>query len=216
MNPFKIDPDGVPVFSSRDVDDYGLPEHYGYEIYRVVESRDLNIGYDFKFERDRQWRDIHRYNREARFRVTLLNLLGERGNIPDNILALVKQYLKPDSSSLWNDTRKILKHYKLRKYYDQIPLILSKLEYKRLFPQISATRIFEITQDFNALVSRYEQIKHLYNRKYFPNIRFITFKLLELHKVYPTYFVPQIRTFRKNKILTQLWDDLIANKKFPN
>lgn len=213
MNPIKFDPDGVPVFASRDVDDYGLPEHYGYEVYRVVESRDLNIGSDFKFEQERQWREIHRYDREARFRVTLLNLLGERGKIPDHVLALVKQYLKKDSSNLWNDTRKILKHYKLRKYYDQIPLILSKLEYKRLFPQISADRIFTITQDFNALVSRYEQIKHLYNRKYFPNIRFIALKILELHGILPEYFVPQVRTSRKNKLLSQLWADLLANKK---
>jgi len=213
MNPFKIDPDGVPVFSSRDVDDYGSPEYFGYEIYRVVESRDLNIGFDYKFENERQWKEIHRYNREARFKVTLLNLLGERGNIPEHVLTLVKQFLKPESTCLWNDIRKILKHYKLRKYYDQIPLILTKLGYKRMFPQLTSEQLLSISQDFNALVSRYERIKHLYNRKYFPNIRFITLKLLELHSIFPQYFVPQVRTFRKNKILSQLWDDLIANKK---
>jgi len=216
MKPIKIDPDGVPVFSSRDVDDYGMPEHYGYEVYRVVESRDLNIGSDFKLEQQRYWYHTHRYDREARFKATLLNLLGERGKIPDHVLCLVKQFLKPDSDDLWNDTRKILKHYKCRKYYDQIPIILSKLKYKRLFPPLNSEQFMYIIKDFKALVNRYEQTKHLYKRVYFPNIRFIVFKLLELHSIFPAYKVPLLRTTRKNKMLSALWDDLLNNKNFPN
>lgn len=208
MKPIRHDPDGVPVFSSRDVDDYGLPEHYGYEIYRVVESRDLNIGSDYKLEHERDWYAIHRYDREARFKVTLLNLLGERAKIPDNVLTIVKTFLNPDSTDLWNDTRKILKHYKFRKHYDQIPAIIYKLYNKRLFPQQTAEKILFITRDFKALVARYDQTKHLYNRKYFPNMRFIALKLLELHSVFPLYHVPFVRTMRKNKLLTSLWNDL--------
>jgi len=38
MKPVRIDTDGVPLFSSNDIEDYGLPEHWGYEQYRVIES----------------------------------------------------------------------------------------------------------------------------------------------------------------------------------
>lgn len=81
MLPIKHDPDGVPVFSSTQIDDYGLPEHWGYEVYRVSESLEANMVTDYKMEQEMFFRKIHRYSRVARFKVCLLNLLGERGKI---------------------------------------------------------------------------------------------------------------------------------------
>ena len=77
------------VFTTRDIDDYGMPELYGYDEYIVVESRELNVATDYKFEQDREWKTIHRYSRLARFKKTFLNLLGERGSIPQPVLTIV-------------------------------------------------------------------------------------------------------------------------------
>ncbi len=96
MKPIKIDPDGVPIFSSSQIDDYGLPEHWGYDVYRVSESLEANMVSDYKMEHEMYFRKIHRYSRLARFKVCLFNILGERGNIPSYIISMVKNYLKEE------------------------------------------------------------------------------------------------------------------------
>lgn len=209
MKPIRYDYDNVPLFSSTDIDIYGFPEHYGYETYRVVESREANLVSDYKFDVDRTFKPIHRYDREARFKATLLNLLGERSNVPAHVIAMVKAYLKPDSENLWNDTRSILKHFKQRRYYDCIPSIIKKILSKRLFDQISAEKLDSIMNDYKALVVRYDQQKHSFKRTYFPNIRFIVLKLLDLHSIKPLYPIPFVRTNRKNILLNSLWNCLL-------
>lgn len=209
MNPIRFDPDGVPLFCSNDIEDYGMPELYGYETYRVIESREVAFTTDYKFEQQRDWRPVHRYDRNARFKTTLLNLLGERANIPDYVISMVKNYLKPNSKNLWNDTRAILKHFKQRKYYDFIPIIIKRILNIRLFEQLNSEKISSIMRDFNALVSKYDQLKDELKRKYFPNIRYIVFKLLELHSIHPSYPVPFVRTNRKNKLLNSIWKTLL-------
>jgi hypothetical protein len=212
MKPIRIDLDDVPIFSSDDVYDYGLPELYGYETYRVEESRSLNLSTDFKFLQSRDWYTIHRYNRDARFKTTLLTLLGERSNIPAHVISMVKSFLKPDSKTIWNDTRAILKHFKQQKYYDHIPAIIKSILKIRLFKPLTGDEIESILFDFKAFVTRFNKSKHLYNRKYFPNIRFIVFKLLELHSIHPSYPIPFVRTVRKNKLLNTLWNSLLKNQ----
>jgi hypothetical protein len=210
MNPIRYDPDGCPLFSNLDIDNYGLPELYGYEFYRVVESRDPVFVTDWKMEQERDFRQIHRYSRLARFKSTLYTILGERGNIPDHILTICRTYMKTDS---WDECRKILKHFNQRKYYDSIPLILKTLGMKRLYNQLTDSQLTAIIQDFMKLSNLFETHKHTFKRRYFPNIRFIIFKLLELHNHTPNYQVKFIRTDRKQKSLNALWDTLINNSK---
>lgn len=209
MKPIRYDKD-VPVFTTRDIDDYGFPELHGYTNYIVVESRELNLVTDFKMEQECDFRPIHRYSRLARFKKTLLNILGERGNVPSQIMTLVKTYLNPLSTDKWNDVRRILKHYGQRKYYDNIPFIVRNLSLGRCFVQLNADHIANIVRDFQHLSTRYEQIKHTFKRRYFPNIRFVTLKLLELHSVKPIYKVPLLRTSRKRKVLLNLWEQLLV------
>ena len=210
MHPIRIEPNGTFVFTTDQVDDYGDPSLYGYTDFIVIQSRNLNTSLDYNFSISRDWRRIHRYNRQARFRFTLLNILGERTNIPDQVLSLVKTFLKPNSKSLWNDTRKILKHYNQQKYYNQISAILTQIGFKRLFPQITASKINDLENDFKALVQRFNNIKKNHKRIYFPNIRFIVLKLLELHSIFPQYEIPFIRTKRKKKVLLDLWNKMLT------
>lgn len=209
MNPIRYEKD-VPVFTTRDIDDYGFPELYGYSNYQVVESRELNLVTDFKMEQERFFRPIHRYSRLARFKKTLFNILGENGRVPSQVLVLVKTYLNPLSTDKWNDTRTILKHYRQRKYYDNIPFIVKSVALGRCFPQLSGEQISSIVRDFQCLSDRYERIKFTFKRRYFPNIRFVTLKLLELHGIKPIYNVPLVRTSRKRKTLLKLWETLLC------
>ena len=211
MNPVKYDYDQTPMFSSSDIDIYGYPELYGYENYRVIESRDLVLVSDYKMEHEYDLKPIHRYDRIARFKNTLYQLIGERGSVPDNIVHTVDAYLRKDSSDIWNDTRAILKHYKQRIYYDRIPLILKKLGRPACFKINDGYAIAAIINDFKALSVRFENRKIPHTRRYFPNIRFVALKLLQMHGFVPTYEVPFIRTTRKKKSLERLWNDLVNN-----
>lgn len=209
MHPIRYDGD-TAIFTTDQVDDYGEPFLFGFENYLVVESREVNLSMDYNFEQSRFWKRVHRYNRVARFKFTLLNLLGERTNIPMQVLAVVKTYLRK-STNPWNDTRKILKHFKFRKYYDQIPAILKQIGYERFFPEITKSKIDAIINDFKTLVCRYEQVKQMFKRNYFPNLRYIALKLLKLHSIKSMYTIPFIRTKRKNKILESIWECLTEN-----
>lgn len=207
MKPIRYEGE-VAVFSNLDIDNYGMPEYYGYDNYIVVESREANLVTDYKMERTYDLIPIHRYSRLARFKTTLLRLVGEKTKIPDYVITACRIYLKSDSKDLWNDTRKILKCYKWSKYYDFIPAILTKLGFCRML-KISAHKIDEILNDFKLLVEKFEQTKHLYKRRYFPNIRFIVLKLLEFHECLHDYPIPFARTERKLASLSLLWDNLI-------
>jgi hypothetical protein len=210
MKPNRIDPDGVAVFTNLQIDDYGLPEYWGYQVYRVIESREANFVTDYKMEQERYFRKIHRYCRLSRFKTCLLNLLGERGKIPSSVMMMIKVYLKPDSTDKWNDARKILKSFKQRRYYDNIPMILKQLNYGRLFKAITSEQLENIVNDFKCLSSRFEETKT--DRRYFPNIRFIVLKLLEQHGIGQNYPIPLARTSRKLKSLNHLWDSLLYDK----
>jgi len=207
MKPIRYEKD-VPVFTTRDIDDYGFPELYGYSNYQVIESRDLVLVTDFKMEQELDFRPIHRYSRLARFKKTLLNILGENGRVPDQVLTVVKTFIDPLSTDKWNDVRRILKHYKQRRYYDNIPFIVKNIQMGACFPQLNSEQIQQIIRDFQTLSDHYERVKHTFKRRYFPNIRFVTLKLLELHGIKPVYNVPLVRTTRKRKALSTLWTQL--------
>jgi len=210
----KIDPDGVPVFSNIQISDYGMPELWGYNVYRVSESLEADFVTDYKMEQSLYFKKIHRYSRVARFKVCLFNILGDRGIIPQHVKTMVKLYLKPDSMDKWNDTRKILKHFKQQKHYDQIPSILRCLSYGRCFPSLTCLQFEGLICDFQHLSEKFDRTKTDYKRRYFPNIRFIVLKLLEMHGIRPNYPIPLVRTSRKMKSLQELWDLLIKLEVF--
>jgi len=210
MKPFKIDPDGVPVFSNLDIDDYGFPELYGYQVYRVVESREMVAVTDYQQEQEYDLRPKHRYCRLSRFKATLYNLLGLRGNVPQHVFDMCRTYMDHKNPDKWNACRRILKCFKQREYYDCIPTILRKLCGKRCYPSLTGEQLEAIITDFKFLSDKFDRVKHNYNLRYFPNIRFVVFKLLEHHGHETTYPVPLVRTDRKRKSLNKLWDDLLA------
>lgn len=53
MKPIRIDEDGIPIFTNVQVDDYGFPEHWGFDRYHIIESREGNFVTDYKMEQER-------------------------------------------------------------------------------------------------------------------------------------------------------------------
>lgn len=196
------------VFSNLQIDDYGMPEYYGFDNYIVIESREAILVTDYKMEQSYDLVLTHRYSRLARFKSTLLKLVGEKSNIPAHVIAACKIYLKPNSTDLWNDTRKILKCYKWSAYYDYIPSILYSLGLCPLL-KISAKKIEEIVNDYRLLDEKFETTKHIHKRRYFPNIRYIVLKLLEHHGCLHNFPIPFVRTERILVSLSLLWQQLI-------
>lgn len=209
MQPIRYE-HNIPIFSMDDIDIYGFPEHYGFIDYLVVASRHQELVCDYKMEIERELTKIHRYCRLERFKNIFERLVFNKGNVPENVIEFIGKHLI-DDTDIWNSVRFFLKVSKWSRYYNQIPFIIFKLRNIRLFKEISISHYDAIINDFLQLQSRFDQIKHLSKRKYFPNIRFIVFKLLELHSIKPNYNVPFIRTMRKSKSLTNLWCSLLEN-----
>lgn len=205
MKPVRMDPDGVPVFTNHQIDDYGFPEHWGYEMYRIVENRDtMDMKTDFKMETSYYKRPIHRYCRRIRFMNTLHQLLGDKGKVPDWVIGIVQTYLKP--GDVWNLTRNILKHYRLRLYYNRIPFIVQQITKTNSTKPVHSEQYEAIMKDFDRFCYLFDQHKETLKRKYFPNMRFMALKLMEKHGIEMNYSIPLTRTHRKRKDLEFIWN----------
>lgn len=208
MNPVKFDSDGVPCFCSNDVNDYGLPSLYGFNIFRVIESRESDFVTDYKMEQSYDLRPIHRYSRVDRLKTIMAELTGERGGVPTEIIQVVKHFLGKKPHHPWNQTRSILKHFKKSVYYNRIPFILNKLGFGKGMT-ITHDTYRGIIRDFMHLHTKFEEIKGSLNRKYFPSMRYTVLRLLQLHGYHPNYDIPLVRTKRKHKSLEKIWKELV-------
>jgi hypothetical protein len=55
------------IFTSHQIEDYGLPEEWGYHQYEVIDDRStIHFTTDYKLEQSYYKRPIHRYNRLER------------------------------------------------------------------------------------------------------------------------------------------------------
>jgi len=84
------------VFSNLQIDDYGMPEYYGFDNYIVIESREAILVTDYKMEQSYDLVLTHRYSRLARFKSTLLKLVGEKSNIPAHVIAAIIKTMKQE------------------------------------------------------------------------------------------------------------------------
>ena len=191
---------GVPVFSASQLETYGEPDHYGIWQYTVIVSSDSlsPMVVDFQFENDHRGslRPIHRYCRLKRFESILFQLLGQRGDVPEWLIFDIDEqcYLVNDPWYVWESVRCYLKDNKLKRYYNRIPAIIRRLGFK---PEIQIGDSFfieNVITDFKKMSAQFD--RHEPDRKYFPNLRFVALKLLELNGAVFNYYIPFIRTPR--------------------
>jgi hypothetical protein len=204
MEPVRIE-DGVAIFTSNQLEEYGFPEWYGFEIYRIIETREcIEMVTDFHMEEEYCKRPIHRYCRRKRFQNTLANLLNDKGKVPRHIVEMVREEMFPNRE-IWDEVRTVLKQHKLRIYYNRIPFIIQQLDKVSSTQPVKSHQYQAIMKEFDQFCFWFDQNKHQMKRTYFPNMRFIALKLMERYGVQLNYEIPFTRTLRKRKDLEQIW-----------
>jgi hypothetical protein len=215
IQPIRQDPDFVPVYTSTQIKIYGLPDHWGMTCYRVIELKEDAAPFvtDFKMEQERgRMRPIHRYSRVERFESVLYQLIACRGKVPKSIVTLIREKgFDKDPKKVWNSIRTILKTNGGRVYYNRIPTILLALGYKKKIQFGDSNELVrQIVQDFRILSGRFDTMKKSLKRVYFPSLRFIACKLLELYEVEFEFDIPFVRTPRKLKAMEEIWSLLMT------
>ena len=187
---------GVLVFLKSDCDLYGMPFHYGYESYLVIDNVQEYVT-DYGMALERKLRPIHRYNRKDRFVFILGQLLGLRGDVDQETLQ------KCEYCTCWEEIRKVLKSIKKSKLYNRIPFIMKYLGLKSPVKlEINNTLFRQIIDDFLVLQNNFKELKS--TRKYFPSLRFIAIKLIETYG--GSCDINYIRTKRKLSDLNYIWE----------
>lgn len=195
--------DDTAIFNLSQIDMYGEPDYFGYTKYIVLDNV-VNYVVDYKMSIERKLRPVHRYNRVDRFRFTLAQLLGAKGNVPKEILAIV-QDSKADS---WSDIRYVLKKNDYSRYYNRIPVICHRLGIKPpIYIKWDNALYHKMCTKFLCIQERYRTLN--VNRKYFPSIRFIALKILEMFGATFEDGFKFIRTKRKLDALDDIWNQVV-------
>jgi hypothetical protein len=198
----------VAVFRLQDVDLYGLPYLFGYDNYIVTSTLDdeCPMVLDWKGENERRGalRPIHRYSRVERFIGVLYQLLGYRGDIPQEVLDVVR-FWGIEVGQEWNSVRFILKQYEWSRYYNRIPGILWSMGVRN--SEIEFWKVEEIICKFQNMSCNFDS-NQFEGRIYFPNLRYVALRLLEEYGMEFAYHIPKIRTKRKDRVMRDIYDKL--------
>jgi len=171
---------------------------------------DFHLDYDQEIHHSMNYKKKHRYSRKDRFRHTLYQLLGMSGDTPHWLNRVIKTELKGKKvkkQKIWNDIRQILKRKKLRRYYNRIPSLIKNIcGLKPL--HINSEKVSRIIETFFLFDYNFDQkLRESWSRQYFPNLRFISLKLIAESGIKYPYHVPLIRTSRKKKYLENLFTE---------
>lgn len=180
-----------------------MPDSFGYTDYMVISDNESPMVYDYQMGLDRKMRPIHRYNRVERFSFTLAQLLGLKGDVDRTIIDTVRVSGAAD----WNGVRAVLKENNLRRYYNRIPYILNCLGHPSPISIHTTNELYrEIVDEFRVIQQNFLEDKG--DRKYFPSLRYIAFKMLEERGADFDPAIMFVRTKRKEKALSSLWDKI--------
>ena len=211
VQPIRVE-NGIPFYNSDQIALYGLPDYWGIEYYQIIETRETSTpmvtDYDMEQARVGSLRPIHFYNRVERFESILFQLVACRGKVPSNVIShIIDHGFDRDPDHVWDSIRAILKKKNWTRYYNRIPTILQILGFDRKinFGDQNAF-ILETVNEFKKLNAAFERLKPSLERKYFPNLRYIAFKLLQQQGAMFEYRIPFLRTPSKEKMLDRLWD----------
>ena len=216
MEPIRYE-QGVAVFTNEQLDIWGEPPEK-FKDYYVVDGQPSYVT-SYAYKDQSQLKSIHRYDRLARFKKTLYNLLGEC-NLKQSIsmstmttlLAPVKAYVKDDSQNSYEDARKILNHFGHKDWIPYIPAIL-KMTGKPAPLLVDQKNLSEtiqlVMEDFKMIERRFfREEGYKGKRKYCPNLKYIALKLL-IDRGAQNVCIPLLRTKRKLVAIDQVYNKLL-------
>ena len=206
----------VAVFSSTQIDYVGWEYFDQFDQYMVIEGpQELMSSYEYY--KHSEIKKIHRYDRLARFKKTLHNLLGwtslgQTVNLASltHILAPLKTWIKDDSVTSYTDAKNILIHYGEKKLIEFIPAILKLLNKPpalTLDTKHASQIVQDILDDFKLIERKYfiEGLRE--SRKYFPNMKYLALKLLVDHGAI-NVCIPLLKTRRKLVEIEQVYEKI--------
>lgn len=177
MLPLRWDDDGYAIFSSVDIDDYGMPESWGYDRYLVVEEPTYQIAYAD------HWKAMakHQYCRVTRFRLLVGCLLNQNSFSSKKGKKCLKKMGKVNldlngDKSLWDHCCTSLKDAGFKKYYNWIPVILGDQNILDCSPNVK-NLMASILLDFFQMHLIFDSVKNELGRKYFLPLRYTALKL---------------------------------------
>lgn len=218
MNPFKTE-EGKSYFYLRDVQDYGCPSYYGFTNFYVIDADPVyvytnyneNPGYSLK-----KRRAPHLYDRSARFHVIVCQLLGYKLSVAKSVMRsekwrAISSEISNITDNYWNEARKILKNHNYSKYYNCIPSIVREYCYFK-------EKIVYTEKDYRNIMTMFQRFQHSFKtnkcgRKYFPNLRYIALRIMQIHKIPLQFPIPLLITKTKIKLLNTIFKSLVSGQQ---
>src|SRR4051812_29393999 len=111
----------LPVFTKGDIDLYGLPDYYGWNQWICIDDQPEMVGNVCDFIVFN--RPVHHYSRFDRFRMILLQLLGWRGKVEEDVIEICEM-IDFNLKDVWLVFKRELKWNSKSQYYNRIPRIL--------------------------------------------------------------------------------------------
>ena len=101
--------------------------------------------------------------------------------------------------------RRVLKKHGYKGYYNRIPSILKRFGLGVCFCDYQAVE--SILREFGRISRKFDVMVWV-GRKYFPNLRWVALKMLELVGAKHEYRVPMILTKRKERVMEDIWEKI--------
>ena len=197
LKPVTIE-NGLPVFTREDIDLYGLPDYYGYNQWICIDGQPEFVANPCDFIL--LSKHIHRYSRFDRFRMVLLQLLGWRGKVEEDVFEICEM-IDFDKSDTWYILKRELKWNSKSQYYNRIPRIL--------FLMGRSGRIQVDSMTYNSILERFRKLEYLFGlqseRKYFPSLRYTSIRLLWEHGIEHDFKIDSLLTKQRKEALDLFW-----------
>jgi hypothetical protein len=192
----------IPYFHLSTIDEHGPPDFWGYQNYIVVCDNDEPQVADWHMENERRLRPIHRYCRTTRFSSILAQLTRLRGHVPGDLISHIRSSRVPAD---WTAVRTFLRKEGYTGMYNRIPQILVRLGKAPIEFEMTNTIFHDMCRDFRVISNNFYSQEM--DRKYFPSIRYIVFKMLEDRGAIFNN-VPFMKTKKKETALEELWNKI--------
>jgi hypothetical protein len=109
----------------------------------------------------------------------------------------------------WEEVRRVLKANGWSLYYNRIPVIIKRLQELEC-PVDGADRIERILAAFRTLDAVFPALKAELGRAYFPNLRYVALRLMEMFGVHTAFDVPYLRTRKKVASVGAIFDRMVS------
>tara|TARA_R110002126_G_scaffold78877_1_gene196178 strand:- start:112 stop:753 length:642 start_codon:yes stop_codon:yes gene_type:complete len=200
---------GIPTYSSSDIEMFGLPDHYGVWQYMVVETRETSWPLVHEWTPPENVKK-HKYDRIERFETIVRYLCGG-GKIPLEVYEWFEENMfDHNPTTMFATCQKLLRKKKWGRYTNRIPLIIEGFGYSRVVvrPRVGGVIVSNVFEKFRMMSVKFDGMPKTKEWKYFPNMRYVALRLMQMNGVTFNYTLPLVKTPSKVAVLENKFDIL--------